>query len=154
MKINPLWWNALDQYGQPVRWQVYFWIVVSVALAGMTYIIWPAITDHLVQTERLRVDNVVGVLMHEPGRYTLEVQNPGSPVVVNTPVDTYYREYAQIVTDAPNNAPMWAVLIVEHYSAGRVFTRGLELHVHSVQDINGAGWDHGKFGSGQTTRIR
>ena len=27
------------------------------------------------------------------------------------------------------------------------------IHVRSIADINGAGWNHGKFGSGTTTRI-
>ena len=144
-------WNSLSVEAQS---RIGFSAFMLVCLGIIATITWPAITDHLTQTERVRISNVVGVLMHEPGSYTLEVQNPGSPVVVNTWVRTYYGEYAQIVTDAPNNEPMWAVLIIEHYSAGRVFTRGLELHVHTVQDVNGAGWNHGKFGSGQTTRIQ
>ena len=29
----------------------------------------------------------------------------------------------------------------------------LDIHIHNIQEINGAGWDHGKFGTGRTNII-
>ena len=32
-------------------------------------------------------------------------------------------------------------------------TLDVNIHIHSLEDLNGAGWNHGKFGKGNTVPI-
>lgn len=42
----------------------------------------------------------------------------------------------------------------KNFSLWRVNANHLVIHLHSDDEINGAGWNHGKYGKGQTEVIR
>ena len=57
-----------------------------------------------------------------------------------------------LFTDVSKNQKMWARLVKNksHKNDRDGEFYYLEIHVRSVTDIEGGGWDHGKFGSGST----
>lgn len=71
----------------------------------------------------------------------------------------YYREnghrtgYVRIIPDCPKGQKMWARIVWENYGRNTWVIYGLELHVHSEKNIEGGGWDNGKFGKGTTQVI-
>ena len=50
-----------------------------------------------------------------------------------------------LFSDVSPTNHMWAQII---YAKNGL--KNLAIHIHSPKDINGAGWDHGKLGRGQT----
>ncbi len=108
-----------------------------------------------------RVDDVVRVFWHERGRYSFHIQKDSSSEIEVYPADS---GTIKIIADVPTDQKMW--MYVRGYSDGGWSCTGyngehhgrcygvFEIHVHSEQDIEGGGWNHGKFGSGNTVVIR
>lgn len=70
----------------------------------------------------------------------------------------YTIEKLYIYTDVPIDKPMWIrgthrVFEVLGEEDGNGVWAVLEIHIHSPQDIGGGGWNHGKFGCGQTSVV-
>ena len=92
--------------------------------------------------------SIVRVMMHEPERYSVLVQEKDKSLKTLT-----YRG-CQLIADVPKDEPMW--LEVEMNKAKEEITdegyhyKWAKIHIHSADQLNGAGWDHGKGGRGQT----
>lgn len=102
------------------------------------------------------IQNVVRVLMHERGRYTIfsEPKTGNEPLVEE---NFYILSRVPIFKDVPPGGAMWAKVHTEYsYDLFDYVPQDtkLEIHVHGPEDINGAGWNHGKFGRGTTTVIQ
>lgn len=100
-----------------------------------------------------RMENVVRVFWHEGAHYSVMVRQPNSTrlhIIRLSPIwESLEKRGVRIFADVPLKDPMWA----------EVKWRGcclsdLEIHTHSEKNIEGGGWDHGKFGRGTTTVIR
>ena len=119
----------------------------------------PPLTDldpeSIPQTELQRIDHVGRVFLHEYGRYTLLVEETGGTVIQWRFGNQFEcNREPNLIADVPKNEPMWAeyyVLLGGMWAAD--CEQLMSIHLHSAQDINGAGWNHGKFGSGQTTVV-
>ncbi|MFH1430352.1 MAG: hypothetical protein ABIG71_02390 [Candidatus Uhrbacteria bacterium] len=98
----------------------------------------------------IRIDNVERVLMHEPNRYSLFTRSSDDSDRL-----THHNIFTEptIVTDAPGGEPMWATWTQYSDGCDGTIYRNFVIHIHSARDINGAGWDRGKNGRGQTTVI-
>jgi hypothetical protein len=98
---------------------------------------------------RYKIENVTRIFMHETNNFTFFVEKPGS-----SEIEEIHISYARNkkLTDVPANKPMWVDVYKSSTSCG---DEGyyLEIHIHRVEDINPAGWNHGKFGKGQTTVV-
>jgi len=92
--------------------------------------------------QHYKVNNIVRVFMHDPGKYSLMVREDGQ--LKSLPFHGH-SNYFYVYEDVPSGEPMWAD--VDKTSNG---VKTITLHVHDEKDIQGGGWDHGKFGSGQT----
>lgn len=86
------------------------------------------------------------IFMNESHRYTLLTD--GIPQEID--VDT--RTTIQFFYDVPENKPMY-IIYIKDCQGGTPYYTTLYIHIHSVRDINGGGWNHGKFGHGKTTVI-
>lgn len=92
--------------------------------------------------------NIVKVMMHEPERYSVLVQDTDKSLKTLT-----YRG-CKLIADVPKNESMW--LEIEMNKAKEEVTdegyhyKWAKIHIHSADQLNGAGWDHGKHGRGQT----
>ncbi len=113
---------------------------------------------------RLDRVEIVRLFMHEVGQFSVSLKETDitpkrlSYILSNLPstrssphhcaffADTWY---IRILADAKSGEGMW----IETFSAGIDCKFQAEIHVHSAEDINGAGWDHGKHGSGMTTVV-
>lgn len=100
-----------------------------------------------------RVDDVVRIFMHERGRYTVLKQSAVESSIVEQKVPGYSCDAtATYVPDVPKDQPMWLSV---HYEGTYIqYSARIIFHVHSAQDIGGAGWNHGKAGSGQTVVVQ
>lgn len=95
--------------------------------------------------------NVDRVFMHEPGQYTFLVSDDTKRLWLITPRTT--SGYFLIFADVSANEPMWAKVT---YDETKDFYEGrteVEIHIHSAKEIDGAGWDFGKQGKGQTVPV-
>lgn len=107
--------------------------------------------------EEKRIDNVVRVFWHENTKYSVIVRKHGSAeietfVLKESMCGDNPRGKVRIVADVPLGNTMW-VRYVTNFNWNLDCLEVLEIHVHSEKDIIGGGWNHGKFGSGQTVVI-
>ena len=101
-----------------------------------------------------KIGGVVRIFMHEPSRYSVMVQDPNSSELKTAEFNLYNFCRAKIIADVPKDEKRWISLkSKKHNVSKRTYYTSFELHIHSAEDINGAGWSHGKFGSGTTTVI-
>ena len=103
--------------------------------------------EKMVFEERHEKGNIVSVYMHEPGRYSVMVER-GNKLVPKY----FYNAKTEIIRDIPAGSNMW---YESYYRATMNHTgyRWVKIHIRSVDDINTAGWNHEKFGSGMTHEI-
>ena len=107
-----------------------------------------------------KVDKVTRVFMHEPGVYSVLIENPTTgdltPLALDMGGDFPDVRFRAVVrADVPPGAPMWLNKWA-HYigdSPTGACERLVDIHVHSPAEINGAGWNHGKHGAGETTVV-
>ncbi len=124
-------------------------LVVSLGLMAFVYRTLGAID----WTETKRMDGVSRVLMHEPSRYTFLMEKPDGTVAQYSFGQGCYGNIPETFHDVPVGQPMWIEYRTGNPDTDQAFDQLLSIHVHSVTDINGAGWNHGKFGRGQTTVV-
>jgi hypothetical protein len=96
-----------------------------------------------------RIDNIVKVMMHEPGSYSLISQENEKPELTPFVFESYD---IHLLADVPEGKPMYAELS-EQNGEREKYWKTATIHIHSHRDINGAGWNHGKFGKGTTTEV-
>jgi hypothetical protein len=106
------------------------------------------------RTEPARFD-IAKVVMHEPGRYTVFEING------NTYQERTFNRVT-LVKDAPLGEPSYVEYtkcLQKGWRSGQWRDAGYQrdtpvyIHIHDMSVLGGAGWDHGKFGSGQTTVV-
>ncbi len=116
------------------------------------------------------VSKVARVFMHEPHRFTFLVKNDNGSLGQLT-VDSANIE---IIPDVIEVLPMWVVYtcasrydrqtqnyakiwnckpLPSNFSHWRTSPAIVKIHIHSAEEINGADWNHGKFGRGQTIAV-
>ena len=111
------------------------------------------------RTEEVRIDNVVRVFWHEGTRYSLQVRKPNSAEIETIAINNNMcggkspRDRIKILADVPLLDSMWVRYTV-NFNWNLDCLEALEIHIHSEKDIDGGGWNHGKFGRGQTSVIR
>ena len=100
--------------------------------------------------EEGRFINIVRVLMHETNNFTLIQQNG----IELKELQFRRCKSVQMLQDVPLGDPMWASYKLTYKNDRAYGELELTLHLHSAEDINGAGWNHGKFGRGQTVVVK
>jgi hypothetical protein len=117
--------------------------------APAVLVLWISISDPEPLLPDQKIEHVARVLEHEPGRWTVFIQRSDTPELERLSL----RGSSRWIADVPPGEEMWLVI-----RSVRCGTKGRcednEFHIRSVKDIQGAGWNHGKFGSGQTVVIR
>ncbi len=99
-------------------------------------------------TKTFDLKPVVRVFMHEAHRYTFFVA-AGDELKV---VEYKYVKEVTLRQDVPTGEPMW-VHVTHTRQDFHVPIIQLEIHLHSANEINPAGWNHGKGGRGMTVAV-
>lgn len=95
---------------------------------------------------------IVAVYMHHVNNYSVAVKNENRIDIVRLPWQL--GDAVEIIADVPQGSPMWVACDGTYSSAFGDTTGGCEIHIHNVDDINTASWNHGKAGHGTTERIQ
>ena len=93
-----------------------------------------------------KYDHVERVFMNSTNSYTLYVRAAGGGIDT---VALHMNGPPLIVDDVPAGRPMWALYHAGDSSCVAGADDRYEIHVHSVRDVDGGGWNHGKGGNGQ-----
>jgi len=122
-----------------------FWLAVVLTGCG----------DPVVHEEK--VDNVVRVFWHEHSSYSVMFKDPvtGGLHMRSFPKNICLRSGSAgiaIHDDIPLGEKMWVYAKIKREDFGDISPciESLDIHIHSERNIEGGGWSHGKFGSGQT----
>ena len=120
---------------------------IMVAFIALFIVFIPGCKDE-VKTWKYPV--VAKVFMHNPGEYSFlyEEGNELKPFSISDNGILIYK----IVTDAEIGSPMWAEVKQIIPTTGRD-TYHLTIHIHKPSEINGGGWDNGKFGKGRQVEV-
>ena len=91
------------------------------------------------------------IFLHETNHYSVFTVEEDKKVTVKS--FRSYIPYGKITLfcDVEKGDRMWA----EEWKNGNWVDATLDaaIHIHSLDDLNGAGWNHGKFGNGMTVPI-
>lgn len=97
----------------------------------------------------VKYPHVERVFMHDPGQYSFlykdEVSGQLYPISKNTFGGSEYRAKYHLIPDVKKEDFCWAEVDMSNYV--------ITIHIHDVSEVSGAGWNHGKFGSGSTTVV-
>jgi len=100
------------------------------------------------------INNVVRIFMHSPLHYSVMIQEPETKIISPLNLGDYNIQELEVnfLPDVPNTEKM-SVTITYGGRSGRDAIK-YDFHIHSINDLGGAGWDEGKFGRGQTSVIQ
>jgi hypothetical protein len=107
-----------------------------------------------------KINNVVRVFWHEYSRYSVMVKEPNSNELKMIEFARYScpRDDSgggiHFYQDVETSKPMYINYKVMHRVGFGSCVVQLDFHIHSENDVEGSGWNHGKFGSGRTAVIR
>jgi hypothetical protein len=103
-----------------------------------------------------RYSNVLAIYYHEQNHYSIAVKTIGSTIQMidlnRVYDDTLYTCNYTIIDDVKPNEIMYVdyTATLNDYLTSYV---SYTIHIRNIDDVSTSGWDHGKFGSGQTQRI-
>ena len=136
-------------------------VIVLLSILAVGYFVYSERNSMIKADERkmkdeIIVKNVKRVFMHDPGRYSVLVQDPGSleykPLNVPGWGSASNCHSIRIFGDVPESDSIW--LRFHYIGEAGDLQRELEIHIRSEKDIEGGGWDHGKHGRGQTNILQ
>ena len=95
--------------------------------------------------------NCEAVYFHEHGVYSVMILTEEHQLT-----NIYFPRSSQnlkviILADVKDEDSLWYE--TDYYSSNWGRFGNITIHVRSVDDLNGSGWNHGKFGRGKTQRI-
>ena len=99
-------------------------------------------SEHMVYVDR--------VFMGEPNDYTFITAHEDKTTTVWR-VSSYFAEF-KMFYDVPKNERMYVKYKKEWKDGGPKY-KYVHIHIHEMKDVEGGGWNHGKFGSGRTQAI-
>lgn len=108
------------------------------------------------ERERLvQYSNVKQLLMHETNHYSLVITDENNGAEIIDLEGFHGQNTIKIYFDVPDHKDQWAKIDFYTPPLGddNEKVRQGEVHLHYNSKINGAGWDHGKFGKGQTVEV-
>jgi hypothetical protein len=90
---------------------------------------------------------IVAFYMHKVNAYSVAIKGGGSVGIKKLPFLIPVRIY----DDATDK--MWYMCDATYDNWRGDKTGHCEVHIRTMDDLKGAGWSNGKFGSGTTTRV-
>lgn len=100
-----------------------------------------------------KIENVQQVFMHEPGRYSVLIGDNKQSTVQRLG-DYLAATKTVFLYDVPADKNPWVEILVTEVLDERALRQEITFHLKPAQKLQGAGWDHGKGGHGQTIPIK
>lgn len=101
-------------------------------------------------------NHVIRVYKHSPDHYSLDLQSDPKDATREVREVNFFGGEIKRFEDVPDGNDVWA----KRYRVCRLNARGevqaysiSEIHLHSVREISGGGWNRGKGGRGQTAVV-
>lgn len=101
-----------------------------------------------------KITNVARIFMHEPHRFSVFIQSPQSQEVIVRELKCHREDGVKFFTDVAPTENAWILLQFRNVGRFGWDITNIVMHIHNVQEMEGAGWDHGKHGRGQTQVIQ
>lgn len=131
------------------------WAIIAVPI-----LIGACVSKDKPEIRPVKVSNIERVLMHEPGNFTFIVKNKDGSfgqLHLSSRGSLGVKLLNNLATDEPIRVEYMCKIqckdVPENFSAWFVVAKSVRVYIHSAKDINGAGWNHGKHGRGQTEVI-
>lgn len=122
-------------------------------LVGLTGCCGVGEPDQVVET--VRVKGKMRVMMHSTEHYTVFVELPDGKVAQHSFRESCLSANPEITHGLSPEQPMSIEYqVVKRAMHSETCDKLIAIHLHSVTEINGGGWDHGKQGKGQTNVIQ
>jgi hypothetical protein len=102
-----------------------------------------------INTKTVEKGECEAVYFHEKNKYSVMTITKSGQL---KNIKYYYPVETTVTVDVPEGSKAWYKVDVNHNGC-KGMSGTFDIHVHSIKDINTAGWNHGKFGSGQTHQI-
>lgn len=118
-------------------------IIVAVIpfLLIIGYVIYVSLS---VGVEKGKISGVIRVYMNEPKRYTYFTRNKSEPQILRM------KYLPEIFYDAPKESDLWIDYRCTKTKSGNLTSCHYAIHLHSIKELQGGAWDHGKRGKGHT----
>jgi hypothetical protein len=113
------------------------------------------------------VSGITRVFMHEPGHFTFIVQNTETKILGQLRVEVYSDQVTMLEDLRDDESvrveyfcgfhreqPKQCKPIPTDFSNWNLHASQLTIHLHSAKELDGGGWNHGKFGRGQTVVVQ
>lgn len=100
----------------------------------------------------IKPTEIIAVYMHNVGVYSVAISGGQNSITI-TKVTKYAGITVKLIADVNVDESMWYSCRGILFPGGVSDDASCEIHIRSIDDIKGAGWNNGKFGSGSTERI-
>lgn len=89
-----------------------------------------------------RYENITRVFMH--GTHKVSFFIPHDNNEIRHIILYNEKHFIKYIQDVPAEDPMWAIKRVK--TEGCILDEQIEVHIHSVEDVNGGSYNYGKSG--------
>jgi hypothetical protein len=128
--------------------QLLFWCFLVFLVIGLGIPVKNAWDKKAQEPDTMEITGVVRVFYHTGNQYS--VMHKGNDGEILT---TSWNKPTRIIADVPADKLMWASKYLGGQNFGGSWNKYCVIHIHAVNEINGAGWDNGKLGKGTTELI-
>ncbi|KKR84153.1 MAG: hypothetical protein UU48_C0014G0001 [Candidatus Uhrbacteria bacterium GW2011_GWF2_41_16] len=131
---------------------IFGYIFLLGVVVGCGFLFVKCVETNPLPDKKVEVDRV---FMNEAHQYTFYVASEEGVFFQPVTYDDGYlnRKPVRIFADVPEGEKSWILLKGEtSFIDGNRF-KIVEIHVHDLKVLEGGGWNHGKFGQGQTIPI-
>lgn len=121
------------------------------SLSALVIVLLAGCSEYPCESKNIQVERV---FWHEGSRYSFVVKNSDGSMQMQTENSVYG---VKIYQDVPVGESMRVELSQCYmYDAKKSYRhyRRADIHLRSIEDLNGADWNHGKHGRGSTTPLK
>lgn len=139
-------------------WLIFLWPITTILIGVLLLLTFLLLYEYLPSSPLpdYKIEGVGHIYMHEQGRYTIEVNKPGTKefTLGSLTQDRHDLGANVVVKDVPEDDFNYIVIKqVKNGLTGGIQNARLEFHIKPSSKIQGGSWNHGKSGKGTTQTI-
>src|SRR3989344_3680340 len=97
------------------------------------------------EPDTMEITGIVRVFYHTGNQYSVMYKGKDGEILT-----TSWDKPTRIIADVPADKMMWGIKYLGGASFTGSYFKDCVIHIHTANEINGAGWDNGKLGKGTT----